>query len=103
MRIISAENRRVALLREFDGSGLSMAEFCRRRDVAYSTMAAWRRAWRSRPAATFVEVERLEADCGDSSAAAVTSRSMGHLCAELELAGGAVLRVYQVNPTGGRA
>ena len=41
MRSISAgEDRRVALLREFERSGLSMAEFCRRREVGYITMAA---------------------------------------------------------------
>jgi transposase-like protein len=65
IRRVSAENRRAALLREFDGSGLSMAEFCRRRGVGYSTMAAWRRTWRSRPAATFVEVEPLLAGHGE--------------------------------------
>jgi hypothetical protein len=47
MRSILAENRRVALLREFEGGGLSMAE--------------------------------------------------------LMLPGGAVLRVYQIHPTGGKA
>ena len=30
----------MALLREFERSGLSMAEFCRRREVGYSAMAA---------------------------------------------------------------
>ena len=34
MRSVSAEKRRVALLREFEGCGLSMAEFCRRRAAA---------------------------------------------------------------------
>ena len=87
---------RVALLREFEGSGLSMAEFCRRREVGYSTMAAWRRSGR-RGTAAFVEVEPLES--GDPPA----TRSNGSLCAELMLPGGAVLRVYQIHPTGGRA
>ncbi len=97
MRSISAgEDRRVALLREFERSGLSMAEFCRRRAVGYSTMAAWRRSCRERSAA-FVEVEPLES--GELPAV----RSTGSLCAELMLPGGAVLRVYQINPTGGRA
>jgi hypothetical protein len=35
--------------------------------------------------------------------AAPAARSTGSLCAELMLPGGAVLRVYQINPTGGRA
>ena len=97
MRSISAgEDRRVALLREFERSGLSMAEFCRRREVGYSTMAAWRRGAR-RGGAAFVEVEPMES--GEPPAA----RSTGRLCAELMLPGGAVLRVYQINQTGGRA
>ena len=86
----------MALLREFEGSGLTMAEFCRRRKVGYSTMAAWRRSAR-RGGAAFVEVEPLE------SVAPSAARSTGSLCAELMLPGGAVLRVYQIHPTGGRA
>jgi transposase-like protein len=97
MRSISAgEDRRVALLRDFERSGLSMAEFCRRREVGYSTMAAWRRSFRERTGA-FVEVEPLE------SVAPPAARSTGSQCAELALPGGAVLRVYQIHPTGGRA
>jgi transposase-like protein len=106
MQSISAEKRRVALLREFEGGGLSMAEFCRRRGVGYSTMAAWRRTWGNRPAATFVEVEPLLAGPsggGGSTAVAAHARSTGSLCAELMLPGGAVLRVYQIHPTGGEA
>ena len=72
----------MALLREFERSGLSMAEFCRRREVGYSTMAAWRRAAR-RGGAAFVEVEPMES--GEPPAA----RSTGRLCAELMLPGGA--------------
>ncbi len=86
----------MALLREFEGSGLSMAEFCRRREVGYSTMAAWRRAGRMR-AAAFVEVEAVE------SGLPMTGASRGSLSAELILPGGAVLRVYQMSATGGEA
>lgn len=86
----------MALLREFERSGLSMAEFCRQREVGYSTMAAWRRSAR-RGGGAFVEVEPLV------SGALPAGRSTGPLCAELMLPGGAVLRVYQINPTGGRA
>ena len=94
----AGNDRRVALLREFEGSGLSMAEFCRRREVAYSTMMAWRRACRPCPQpGAFVEVEAVE------SGETLTDRSQGDLCAELVLAGGTVLRVYQIAPTGGRA
>ena len=79
----------MALLREFEGSGLSMAEFCRRREVGYSTMAAWRRSGR-RGTAAFVEVEPLE------SVAPPAARSTGSLGTELMLPGGAVLRVYLI-------
>ena len=114
MRSISAQNRRVALLREFEGGGLSMAEFCRRRGLGYSTMMAWRRAWRSRPAALFVEVETGPAGGGGGGggdeggrtvgrAAQAQARSAASVCAELLLPGGAVLRVYQMVPTGGQA
>lgn len=99
---LSGKNRRVALLREFAGSGLSMAEFCRRRELAYSTMMAWRRTGREggppqgRPAA-FVEVETV----GISRAESVSDHDRRRVCAELVLPGGAVLRVYQMVPTGG--
>jgi hypothetical protein len=73
-RISAGEDRRVALLREFERSGLSMAEFRRRREVGYSAMAAWRRSCRERSAA-FVEVE--PEDCGHL----LTGRSNGRLSA----------------------
>jgi hypothetical protein len=72
--------RRAALLREFEISGLSLAEFCRRAGLAYSTAQTWRRKAReagapSRP--VFVEVEALEPEaeaapqaCPDGSAGA---------------------------------
>ena len=89
----------MALLREFERSGLSMAEFCRRREVGYSSMAAWRRSAR-RGTAAFVEVEPLERE---PPPGARSTGSTGSLCAELMLPGGAVLRVYQINPTAGQA
>lgn len=100
----SGKDRRVALLREFEGSGLSMAEFCRRREVAYSTMMAWRRAGRGAMPAhgglgAFVEVEAV----GVRSGQPVSGPGQGTVCAELVLPGGAVLRVYQMASTGGQA
>ena len=98
---ISAQKRRAALLREFEGSGLSMAEFCRRRKTGYSTMAAWRRAAGRREAApSFVEVETVAAAPSghDFPGAARGERLPWHagaVLAELVLPGGAVLRVYQ--------
>lgn len=86
----------MALLREFERSGVSMAEFCRRQKVGYSTMAAWRRTCRKRSTA-FVEVEPVERE------EPLVVAGSGSLCAELVLPGGAVLRVYQNTPTGGQA
>jgi hypothetical protein len=100
----SGKDRRVALLREFEGCGLSMAEFCRRREVAYSTMMAWRRAGRQgwppqERRAAFVEVEAV----GVSGVETVRDPGHGTVCAELMLPGGAVLRIYQMASAGGRA
>ncbi len=64
--------------------------------MGYRTMVAWRRFARQGTAA-FVEVEPLE------SMTPPAGRSIGSLCAELQLPRGAVLRIYQMIPTGGRA
>jgi transposase-like protein len=93
---LAGKDRRVASLREFERSGQSTAKFCRRREVGYSTMAAWRRSARQGTAA-FVEVEPLDRMTPPAG------RSTGRLCAELQLPGGAVLRNYQMIPTGGQA
>lgn len=88
------KDRRATVLRELEQSGLSMAEFCRRRDLPYATVALWRSSARREPV-RFVEVE----------AAQVRAESRTHgsavLCAEVLLPGGAVLRVYQSTGTGG--
>jgi hypothetical protein len=87
-------DRRAAVLRELEQSGLSMAEFCRRRDLPYGTVAAWRSGAR-REAVRFVEVETSQSSAGSPA------RGTGVLCAELLLPGGAVLRVYQSGAEGG--
>lgn len=88
--MIKGTDGRAAVLRALEQSGLSMAEFCRRRGLAYATVASWRSAAR-RAAAPFVEVET------EGTVASVSDGAMagGALCAELLLPGGAVLRVYQ--------
>ena len=60
----SAKERRAAWLRKFEVSGLSLAEFCRREDLAYSTVLNWRRLAREAASASlspdFVVVEALQ-------------------------------------------
>jgi hypothetical protein len=72
-----------------------MAEFCRRRGLAYGTVALWRSQAR-RSAGRFVEVET-------ASGAAPAREFNAMLCAELALPGGAVLRVYHRGGAGGGA
>jgi lambda repressor-like predicted transcriptional regulator len=87
-------NRRAAVLRGLERSGLSMAEFCRREELPYSTVAAWRSAQR-RQAGRFIEVE--------SSGVPAAAATAEVLCAELVLPGGAVLRVFTRTAEGGAA
>ena len=91
--MIKASDGRAAVLRALEESGLSMAEFCRRRGLAYGTVALWRSKAR-RPAGRFVEVETPDAVSPVREIRAV-------LCAEVLLPGGAVLRVYQSAGAGG--
>ena len=105
-------NERERVLREFDRSGVSVAEFCRRRGLAYSTVMAWRR--RRRQAVRFVEivpevaregvpVEAVEAvaPVSDGRGSAVRPRdgsragsAQAALCVEVCLPGGVSLRVF---------
>ena len=59
----STQERRAAWLRGFEESGLSLAEFCRREGLAYSTVLNWRRLAREAAGASvspaFVVVEAL--------------------------------------------
>lgn len=93
--MIKATDGRAAVLRALEQSGLSMAEFCRRRGLCYGTIALWRSQAR-RAAGRFIEVETP-----DASGAPLEARTM--LCAELALPGGAVLRVYHRGGEGGAA
>lgn len=89
--MIKVSDGRAAVLRALEQSGLSMAEFCRRRGLCYGTVALWRSLAR-KSAARFIEVET----------AAVESKEVRSvLCAELALPGGAVLRVYHRGGEGG--
>lgn len=91
--MIKASDGRAAVLRALEQSGLSMAEFCRRRGLAYGTVALWRSQAR-RTAGRFIEVETPDA-------AAPAREACDVLCAELALPGGAVLRVYHRGGAGG--
>ena len=109
MRSIPTQNRRAALLREFDESGLSMAAFCRQWGLGYSTLAAWRRAAREEHAGStggdsaprFVEIEAVLPQAagwrqpGGSPGLRKDHPAAGALVAELALPGGAVLRIFQ--------
>lgn len=86
------------MLRELDHSGLSMAEFCRRRELPYGTVAAWRGMARRAPI-RFIEIVP-EPVVEQTTLPREESRG---LCAELTLPGGAVLRVYQLAGQGGAA
>jgi hypothetical protein len=102
----SSQRRRAALLRDLERSGLSVAEFCRRRGLAYSTVAAWRAECRRSAAPRFIEVEAALPDppAARTHAPASPDRPMpSALCAELTLPGGAVLRVYAPLNAGGAA
>jgi len=93
--MIKASDGRAAVLRALEHSGLSMAEFCRRRGLSYGTVAVWRSQAR-RAAGRFIEVETP--DWGP-----VREARSAMLCAELALPGGAVLRVYHRGGEGGAA
>lgn len=86
------------MLRELAHSGLSMAEFCRRRGLPYGTVAAWRGMARRAPI-RFIEIVP-EPVVEQTTLPPEESRG---LCAELTLPGGAVLRVYQRAGQGGAA
>jgi hypothetical protein len=75
-----------------DESGLSMAEFCRKRNLVYGTVAAWRSEQR-RHRAGFVEVE-IANDNGSSEVSSVANSTDRTLCAELLLPGGMMLRIF---------
>ncbi len=92
--MIKATDGRAAVLRALEQSGLSMAEFCRRRELCYGTVALWR-AQARRAAGRFIEVETADA------VGAPPPEAGAVLCAELSLPGGAVLRVYHSSEEGG--
>ena len=113
MAKFNTPKERSALLEECKSSGLTIAEFCRRRGIGCSTMFKWMgdagrrdRENGSHAAAAetprFVEV-KME---GYENGAAVrpvprvpkrSGRPSDALCAELILPGGAVLRIYHNN------
>ena len=101
-KIERREDHRLAVLRELDGSGLTMAEFCRRRDLPYGTVAAWRSMSRRKPV-RFVEVEATDHSHGPPAKPGDRGHVTSSLCAELVLPGGAVLRIYQNTGAGGAA
>ena len=116
----SAQERRAAWLRGFEESGLSVAEFCRREGLAYSTVLNWRRRAREEASASvavspdFVVVEALppepeppavsgREECGERSApAGDPARRGGFGMRDKDMAPEAGV-VFQSCPAGGRA
>jgi hypothetical protein len=101
MRFDSTSERRDALLRELDESGLSMAEFCRRRGLVYGSVAAWRSASRRKPRA-FVEVDSSDANPDPEVPAeppCAKVDAIRRLAVELLLPGGIVLRIFEADQT----
>jgi len=110
MAKFNTPEERAALIDECKASGLTIAEFCRRRGVGYSTMFKWMggagtagrkngsHAAAAEPAPRFVEVEMEGHENGAARpvprAPKKACRPAAALCAELILPGGAVLRVY---------
>jgi len=94
--MIKGHDGRAAVLRALEQSGLSMAEFCRRRGLPYATVVSWRGAAR-RAAGRFVEVETPAA----AEPGPAWRNPGAALCAEVVLPGGTVLRVYQLSDQGG--
>jgi hypothetical protein len=88
------------VLRELERSGLSMAEFCRRRGLAYGTVAGWRGAAR-RETPRFVEVEMDVERPSESGAPPPVMESNSLPSMELRLPGGTVLLIYQAQSQGG--
>jgi transposase-like protein len=120
MAKFNTPEERAALIDECKASGLTIAEFCRRRGVGYSTMFKWMggagtagrengsHTAAAEPAPRFVEVE-MEGHENGAEARPVArplkrqSRPAAALCAELLLPGGAVLRVYHNSSAEGGA
>ena len=111
-------SQRETVLRELDRSGVSAAEFCRRRGLAYSTVMAWRR----RRAVRFVEIlPEVAGEGGPVAAVAPGSDGRGNagssrdgsrdgsrevaaqaaLRVEVCLPGGVILRVFAPQGTTG--
>jgi hypothetical protein len=63
MIMTKEKNRRAAVLRALERSGLSMAEYCRREERPYSTVAAGRGAQR-RESGRFIEVGKCQCSGG---------------------------------------
>jgi lambda repressor-like predicted transcriptional regulator len=89
----SKEMDRAEVLRRLEGSGQSMAQFCREQGLAYWTVAEWRRKARRQRPVEWVEVEPVGGELARLGPQAAVGN--GALAAELALPGGAVLRIYR--------
>ena len=92
--------KREQVLHRLKGSGLSAAEYCRRRGLCYGTVMRWQREARvlddntdSESLPAFVEVELDQSKANQKPEKSPDTSAT--LCVELALPGGAMLRVYE--------
>ncbi len=89
--------QRLALVRDFQESRLSRAEFCRRRDLPVSTFDYWRRTARIEEAQSTVDGHFVEVHVEDAH-----QETGPRLEIEVELPYGVKLRFFGVCPAGRR-
>jgi transposase-like protein len=75
------------VIKEFQSSGLTRVEFCRREGISKSSLGRWEAKLRPKTRDTFVELPAPVDVDADSAAAAY------EISVELELPSGAVLRI----------
>ena len=87
---------RAAVLRLLEGSGQSVAAFCREQGLPYAVVSRWHREARagSREAVRWVEWES-ESPCAPPAAKIDGGSGVGRVVAEVSLGGGVTIRIYR--------
>lgn len=106
MRLVSEDvwQERREVVARFEGSGLSLAEFCRREDLAYWKLIAWRKRLAEESAPDDSGVDQDKESSPPAFAELVVAKGAVEaglpmdgrppLLVEVALPGGAVIRVY---------